>query len=141
MAQHNFFGGDFFGGDFFFGVHPSGGGVSGNIPDTLRVRQGRTRSEIAKERRKYGIHDDYAEIIHEVAVSQVARLEVDEQKRFEELHRELELRKIAWQGRYLEVLNQLREQMINAEIADRIRLAMRRDEEDMMALVLLAASL
>ena len=140
MAQHNFFGGDFFGGDFFFGVHPSGGGVSGHIPDTLRVRQGRTRLEIAKERRKYGIPDDYAEIIHEVAVSQVARLEGDEQKQFEELHRELELRKIAWQGRYLEVLNLMRQQMIDQEIAERLRLKLR-DEEELTMLVLMAAGL
>ena len=116
------------------GVKPSGG-----IPATLHAR-GRTRKEISEERKRYGIQDALAaEIIEAVAAHQVDRLETDEQKRFEELHRELELRHIMWQGRYLEALNGIRTRLIDEEIAARLRMKFREEEEIMMLLMMAAA--
>jgi hypothetical protein len=138
MTQHNFYGGDFFGGMFFIGS-ASAGTARDHIPATFRVRA-RTRREIAEDRKKHGIPDAYLEVIKEVAAAQVSRLETDEQKRFEELHRELELRQIIWDGRYLEIMNQIREQMIAAEIAEHLR-AHIQDEEELTMLTLLAAHL
>ena len=133
----NFFGGQFFGGGFF-GALESGTQPSGGVPATLRVK-GRTRNELAAERARFGIPDAAAEVIAEVAARQVERLERDEQKRFEELHLELTLRAIAWDGRYLEVLSEIRSRMIDEEIAEKLRLKIKGDEELMILMVMAAA--
>ena len=99
----------------------------------------RTRSDVTRDRERFGIPDEARLVIESVAAQQAERLEQDKQKRFEELTRELELRGIEFEGRYLESLNFERERLINAEIALRIRQKMM-DEEALMLLVLIAAA-
>ena len=140
MAVGNFFGGQFFGGGFFGAISadvPAGPQPSGGVPSD--GAQFRTRRDISKDRERFGLIDEIAaQAIADVAAQQVERLEQDEQKRFEELNRELELRGIEWDARYLESLNYERERLINAEIAMRLRQRLQ-DEEELMLLVLIAA--
>lgn len=139
----NFFNGQFFGGGFFGANTPTvvDGGVkpSGGIPASFQIKA-RTRKDKALDRARFGIRDEYLDLIMEVASSQVDRLEADPQKRFEELSRELELRKVQWDGKYLEVLNALRQQMIDEEIAERLQQKIKTEEEEMLMLVLGAAA-
>ena len=79
------------------------------------------------------------EAIAEVARRQAERLELDEQKRFEELERELSLRSVEWEARYLDLLNEQREALINEEIGRLLRRKVAEEEE--LLLILLAASL
>ena len=79
------------------------------------------------------------ESIAEVARRQAERLELDEQKRFEELERELSLRSVEWEARYLDLLNEQRESLINEEIGRLLRRKIAEEEE--LLLILLAASL
>ena len=99
----------------------------------------RTKADISRDRERFGIRDEVADAIAQVAAQQAARLEQDAQKRFEELNRELELRGLEWDARYLEELNIQRERLINAEIALRIRQAIM-DDEALMLLVMMAAA-
>mgnify|MGYP001604107185 FL=1 len=64
---------------------------------------------------------------------------MDEQQRLEELHRELQLRGIEWDARYLEALNEQRERLLDAEIAQRLR-KIREEQELLMFLMLVAAA-
>lgn len=96
--------------------------------------------QISRARKRLGLEDEVARAIAEVAARQAKSLELDAQKRFEELNRELQLRGIEWQVRYLEALNAQREGLIDAEIALRLKEKLRTDEE-MIVLMLLAASL
>lgn len=82
-----------------------------------------------------------AEVIAEVAERQARQLDLDEQQRLEELTRELELKGLRWQGRYLELLNAEREQLIDAEIGRLIQerqAAMQRREEEVILLLLMS---
>lgn len=101
--------------------------------------------QISRARKRVGLEDAISRteakaIIAEVAARQVERLEQDAQKRFEEFSRELKLREIEWDARYLEDLNLQRERLIDAEIAVRLKEKLRTDEE-MIVLMLLAGSL
>ena len=78
-------------------------------------------------------------IIERVADRQAITLEADEYKRFEELERELELKGLTWEARYLEALNERRETLITEEIGKLLRI--RRDEEDVTILLSMMASL
>ena len=139
----NFFDGPFFDGPFFDaqtlnigggGSHPSQG-YSGYETRT------RTKKEIQEERERLGILPRKVErIIQDVALRQAQKLELDKQKQFEELSRELRVQKIEWEGRFLEVLNAEREKLIDREIAQRLRFRVQ-EENDLMALMVLAASL
>jgi hypothetical protein len=92
----------------------------------------RTKDDIRRDRERFGVLTPAAaEVIAEVAVRQVERGETDAQKRFEELHRELELRRIEWDARYLEALAAMREHYIEAA-----RVA--QDEEALVLLIALA---
>ena len=134
----NFFDGEFFGGGFFGAlVQPVGPIPSGGIPSYADQR--RTKKKIREARERFGIPDEVRIAIETVAKQQVDRLERDKQKQFEELNRELELRGLEFEGRYLESLNQARERLITAEISLRIREKMIADEESLMLLVLMAA--
>ena len=75
-------------------------------------------------------------IINEVARRQVETLEADEQKRFEELERELEARQIEWDARYLTALNERREFLIEQEIGRLLR--KKNDEEETVIALLMA---
>ena len=141
----NFFDGPFFDGPFFDsqtlvtgggGYHPSQGlGYTGYETRT------RTKKEIQEERERLGILPRKVErIIQDVALRQAQKLELDKQKQFEELSRELRVQKIEWEGRFLEVLNAEREKLIDREIAQRLRFRVQ-EENDLMTLIVLAASL
>ena len=99
--------------------------------------QRRTAEDIRRDRERFGIviPTSASAAISEVAERQVSRLELDEQKRFEELARELELRRIEWRAEYLEELNARRERMITAEIAARLRLLQRQQEEEALTMI------
>ena len=101
-------------------------------------QQRRTRKDISRERERYGIQDELAlEAIAEVAARQAERLEMDAQKRFEELARELELRRIDFDGRYLDAMNVMRERLITEEIAARLHRKLK-DEADIILLLMMA---
>lgn len=100
-----------------------------------------SRQEVSRDRERFGLLDELAlKAIAEVAARQAERLEQDAQKRFEELSRELQLRGLEWEARYLEALNAKREELIDAEILSRLKAKFRADDE-MIILMLLAASI
>lgn len=115
---------------------PIGGGIPGDD-------RGRSREEISRARGRFGLRDEVAEAIAAVAQRQAeaeaaanaaeARA-ADEQKRFDELFREMELRQIAFEARHLEVLAQMREEFIA-----RIR-KQQQEEEELMLLMLVAVA-
>lgn len=74
------------------------------------------RPEDERELRKLRLTPAVAEVIAQVAERQAQALDLDEQQRLEELTRELELKRLKFQGRYLEVLNIQRQQLIDEEI-------------------------
>ena len=84
------------------------------------------------------IPEQIQEVILDVAARQVVRLERDELKRLEELERELQLRGIEWESRYLTALNEEREFLINQEIG---RLLRQKLENDQTALVLILSAI
>lgn len=112
------------------GYHPSQG-LYPRPPD---------KHQISRARKRLGLEDEVARAIAQVAARQAESLELDAQKRFEELNRELRLRGIEWDARYLEAVNIEREKLIDAEIALRLKAKLRTDDETII-LMLLAASL
>lgn len=115
---------------------PAGGG--GYNPSQGLYERPPSRKEISKARERLGLQDKLAlAAIAEIAARQAERLELDEQKRFEELSRELQLRGIEWEARYLEALNLERGRLIDAEIG---RLLKRKLTDETMILMLLAAA-
>ena len=139
MAAGNFFGGQFFGGGFF-GELPStqqgGGGSNPSQGYSGHETRRRTPEDVRRIREELGIIP--RRVIEEVATRQVERLEVDEQKIFDELYREIELKGLQWEARYLEALNAQRELLINEEIARRLQQGIN-NEATMMLLVMAAA--
>ena len=137
----SFFGGAFFGGEFFSaptGVTQAitpiiGGGIPHDYP--------RTKKDIRRARERFGIPDEERleaeRVVAEIAKRQAEKLELDAQKRFEELSRELQLRDIQWEASYLESLNTQRQKLIDAELYDRFKKF--RDEQDIALLILMAS--
>ena len=113
-----------------------GGGYIRHEPDYFR----KSRSQIRAERAALGIPVPALDVIEGVAKRQALGVASDSQKQLDELHRELQLAEIAWQGRYLEVLNDLRDRYISEEIS-RLLAKKIKDEGDVMVLLVLAASL
>lgn len=113
-----------------------GGGYIRHSPDYFK----KSRKRIREEREKIGIAPEVLDLIDGVAKRQALAVESDSHKQLEELNRELELAGIEWQGRYLETLNDLREQYITEEIS-RLLAKKLRNEEDEMVLMALAATL
>ncbi len=102
-------------------------------------RHRRSRKQISEDRERFGLKDAYAlETIVEVAQRQVARLEVDPQKQYDELANELKLRQIEFAAGYLEALAIERERLISEELQRRL-LQQQREDEQVISLVLLAA--
>lgn len=104
--------------------------------------QKRTRDDISRERLRYGLSDAVAEAIAEVArrqaeaeaaASAAEKAAADEQKRFDELYRELELRQMGFEARYMEALAEMREEFI-------AQIRKQREEEELMLLMLVAAA-
>ena len=113
-------------------VRPSGG-----FPANDRAR---SREEISRARERFGIRDEVAQALAEVARRQAEaaiteQTEDDEQKRFDELYRELQLRSIEFEARYLEALAAMREAFI-----EETRRRQRQQEEELMLLMMLAAA-
>lgn len=99
----------------------------------------RAPDDVRRARERFGvIPKEAAEAIAEVAARQVERSEQDEQKRFDELLRELQLRQIEFEARYLDALAIMRERLIEDEkLRARARM---REEEDILVLLLMAAA-
>lgn len=119
----SFFGGAFFGGEFFSGATTQtfSGGYYEHHPYWRPVK-------------RRGIPDEAVQIIDAVAIRQAEQLGLDEQQRFEELTRELELKGITYEIRYLKALNELRERLIDEEIGKRLR--QKRDANNMLLIFL-----
>ena len=122
-----------------FGMYTGAPAPSGGVPYRGHETRTRTKDEVRREREAYGILPKAAEIIEKVAIRQATKIEYDEQKRFEELARELEIARIAWEGRYLEALNARRQALIGSEVALRLQQKLL-DEENTMILLVLASS-
>jgi hypothetical protein len=99
----------------------------------------RAPEDVRRARERFGVLPrQAAEAIAEVAARQVDRAEQDEQKRFDELLRELQLRSLEFEARYLDALAVMRERLIEEE--KRRALARMREEEDILVLLLMAAA-
>jgi hypothetical protein len=113
----------------------------GPSPTPPQIGGGGFVLNLRRERKKrYEIDDEVVRVIEDVAARQVEVLEQDKQKIFEELTRELELKRVEFDARYLEVLSQEREILIDAEIAEHFR-KIKVQEEELMLLVLMAANI
>lgn len=113
--------------------------VGGGIParSRLTLRDGRTKEEIRRDRERFGIIPPaVVEVIAAVAARQAETLDLDEQKRFEELTREITLLGLEYDARYLEAVNIERQRLIAAEIGALLRRKL--DEEDIMLLLVMA---
>lgn len=95
----------------------------------------RSRAEIRKARERFGIPDEVAQAIAEIAARQAERAEQDQQKQFDELYRELELRRIEFDARYLAALSAMREAYIEQAMAFQ-----QREEEEVVILLMAAAA-
>ena len=104
-------------------------------------RRRKTKRERDEEREKFGIPNLARLAIEAVAARQAARLELDKQKQFDELYREIQLRHLGWKAQYLEILNAEREYLVRTEIAEHLQkvLAKTREEEDILVLMAIAA--
>lgn len=105
---------------------------SGIVKPTLPGRDYIEQQQIAEE------------IIRRVAERQaksVREIRLDDQQRFEELQRELELHDIEWQSTYLENLNSLRDALITLEIKQRLeKKRLDAEDEEVMLLFLMSAN-
>lgn len=97
----------------------------------------RSEADVRKARERFGIPDEVRIALEEVARRQAERLELDRQKQYDELARELELKKIDMRGEYLEALAEERQKLIDAEIGRRLRQKM---EEEVVILIMMAAA-
>lgn len=95
-------------------------------------RKRRSKEELERARELFGIRSRHAaETIIEVAARQAERNELDAQKQFDELRRELLLRGLKWNARYMEALAKYRETFVQEAM----------DEEDLLALLTMMAKL
>jgi len=79
------------------------------------------RPEDEDQLKRLGVDAKAAEVVADVAELQARNLAMDEQQRLEQLARELELKGIEWDSRYLKLLNAQREQLIDEEIGRPLR--------------------
>jgi hypothetical protein len=124
-----------------------GGGDSPPPPEPLAREQfsggyfphqrRRSSEELERDRERFGIPAEAASVIEAVAQRQAAHLQADEQKRLEELARELALQKIEWRTAYLTELNDRRERLIGEEIGR--LLTAQQDEQAVLMMVALLA--
>ena len=113
-----------------------GGGITHD--GLLRLgRKKRTKGEISLERSKFGLSDAVAEVVAAVAARQAETLVQDEQKRLDELFREITLRGLEYESRYLEALNIERQRLIDQEIGLLIK---RKLDEEMIVMLLAVAA-
>lgn len=112
------------------------GTVGGLAPYKGHEVRKRTKEEIRQAREKFGVLP--RRIIEKVATRQAERLETDQQKILDELHRELQISKIEWDARYLAALNELRTRLIEEEIGRRLKLKLMNQRT--AAILLMAAA-
>lgn len=133
MMASPFFDGSFFSGGFFADLSFTKGGATwGAYP------RGRNEEDVRKSRRKFGIPQEAAEVVERVAKRQAEDLSLDAHQRLEELERELEIAGVEWQSAYLAYLNEQRQQFMDAEIKERLRLEL--EARDIQAIMLLASA-
>ena len=114
-------------------VTPSGGYHAQELRDALEGRKS-WRQKLKEQR----IQAAAIDAIEHIAVRQAASLELDKQKRFEELERELQIRGVEWDTKYFNLLNQRRETLIHEEIGRLIWKGIREEEEITILLMMLA---
>lgn len=91
----------------------------------------------------YALSDEVALAIRRVArrqADELSALKRDEQQRFEELHRELQMRGIECEARYLAALDEIREYLIDEEIGQRLSAKLRAEKEFMTIMLLCATA-
>ena len=137
VVYSNFFGGAFFGGGFFGGGTETASGGRPQIPFSAHARA-QTKEQLRESRERFGITEPAQKVIAAVARRQVEANVLDEQKRLEELTRQLELEGIEWDTRYLEALAQMRELLLTEAL--KAQFTMMQDEQDAIALMLIAAA-
>lgn len=122
-------------------IPPPAPSVTQDVIRNFSLREWRKwhRPEDEKRLRELRVTPAVAEVIAEIAERQAQKLDLDEQQRLEELTRKLELKGLQWQGRYLELLNTQRQQLIDEEIGRLMRQKQaelqRRDEETILLLL------
>lgn len=124
-------------------VPPASIGVerfSGGWEYARRSRK-RLEEELRSEREQWGILPKAAQIVSAIAIRQADALDLDAEQRLEELERELELAGVAYQTRYLELLNLQRQRLIDAEIRGYFEAQDALNEENARRLLLLLAFL
>ena len=85
---------------------------------------------------KIGISAKAAKVIESVAKRQAEDSRQDQHQRYEELQRELDAQDIEWQAGYLELMNDLRDALISAEIKQRMeKIRQTKDEEIMLMMI------
>ena len=139
----SFYGGAFFGGEFYSSssgsvAQPSGGYYehAGNVH---LLHEGRHESR-RRLREEYGILPKAAEVIEQVAqrqASETAENRLDDDKRVQELVRELDAASVEWKSQYLAALNAERDRLITAEIARIQSEQLEADNERIMMLMML----
>lgn len=72
------------------------------------------------------------EVIQQIALRQSEQLLTDEQKIYDELTRELELKGLEFEAIHLKALNYQRELLINAEIGKLLKLKIQKEDEDIL---------
>ena len=97
-------------------VQPSGGTLHKPKREPVFADYGTMRERLRLEQ------PEAVEVIENVAMRQVEDLGRDDLQRLEELERELALQNIVWKRQYLELLNLRHQQLIDAEIGERLKL-------------------
>lgn len=113
---------------------PQGGGGGRKRLHTRRARY--SDESRAIELSLQGIAPEAQDVIIAVAERQAYDSRGDDQKRYEELQRELELDGIEWQSQYLELMNSVRQQFIDFEIKRRMREIANQQEEEAILIML-----
>ena len=86
-------------------------------------------------RRKPEEIESALEVIQEVALRQSKSLLTDEQKIYDELSRELELKGLKLEAKYLETLNSTREMLITLEIKKLLKKKIQEEDEALLMLI------
>jgi len=87
---------------------------------------------------KIGISAKAVKVIESVAKRQAEDSRQDQHQRYEELQRELDAQDIEWQAGYLELMNDLRDALISAEIKQRMEKIRQTKDEEMMLMMIAA---
>ena len=120
-------------------VEQTGGGgyVKGGWEQT-RIGRPLTKKEL---RRLYGLEEEEAEIIIEVAQEQAKELEKTEKQRQLQLEQKLKQRQLLTEIRHLEALNEQRQRIIDAEIAKYLQITqIEAENEQFLELLMFAAA-